>query len=416
MILIFSLDAMARTMTVDESVEQALRYSPALQLQNNKMEQVKHEYRSALGGALPHISLSYDFNKFNEKPVISGFSLNSDFERTLGVTITQPIYAFGAVTHVIKAADAAIEMSKLGKAVTVRELKYGVKLSYYSVLLAQKQLEIANESLKNAKANLGILQSYFASGRPPQQDLIRLQADVAARSSQVQEAAKGFEQAKTQFKILLGLSLDEKVDLVDIEFKESAFLSEKDLMDEMMKGQPQLKIVDKQVEYADRMARAQESKVFPRLGAFYNYSSSERSNRGWSDTDSTINSSVIGLNLSWDIWSGGTNRADIEKAHNMKNAAEIEKIKQKDQLVQMLSDKVTEYNRLMQMRGNDRNTVKLAQQSFKVSQNRFKTGKTSVTELNGAELLLYQAMLTQAVHDFKIREAFAAVNKLVEKK
>ncbi len=100
----------------------------------------------------------------------------------------------------------------------------------------------------------------------------------------------------------------------------------------------------------------------------------------------------------------------------MVQEVELESLKEKDRLKQALQEKLIEYKSLKNTIENDQESVKLAKESFRVSQNRFRTGKTSVTELNSTELQLYQTMLNLALHQFQMAEAKASIHKLVNEK
>lgn len=400
-------------LTLEKSLEMALQYSPALKLQKNKTQQVEHDYRDAFGNALPTVSASYEVQNYLKKPTISGFSMNSTYQRNAGVTVSQPLFTFGAVSSGIKAANAALEMSEITEALTEREIVYAVQVTYYTIELAQKQLEIAEESLKNATNNLNILKRSFSSGRPPQQDLIRLQADVASRSSQLKDAENTLAQAKVKFKTLLGIPLEGSLQLQPSNLDQISDISGAKLEKSSLNEQPQLKLYDKQIQYSENLTAVQKANLYPKLGAYYTYNVSDRSNRGVSDTDSSVDTSVVGLSLTWDIWSGGSNRAKVEKAMAVRKYAEIQKVQEGDALAQSLQEKVIEYNTLKETLKNDEVSVKLARESFRVSQSRFRTGKTSVTELNSVEAQLYQAMLVQVAHEFQLKESLAAIQKFI---
>ncbi len=397
---------------MDQSLEVARKYSPALRIQKNKQEQVKLDYRSALGSALPQVAASYDVQRFLKKPTFGGFSLNSNWEKTVSVTVSQVLYSFGGVSNALDAANHAVDISKLNEAMTQLEVEYAVKLSFYSIHLAKRQLKIAEESLENAKTNLSILRDYFASGRPPQQDYIRLRTDVASRSSQLLDAQKNLQQAKVSFRTLLGLPADTIVEVTDEPQSDPKVIASNQLKNKAFQNHPSIRLLEKQMLYAESLSKATESKLYPSLGLFYNFSLSERSNRELYLTDSQIDTSVIGISLSWDIWSGGKNRAEIAKSQIMVQEIELEKVREKDRIQQALQEKLIEYRSLKNTIENDRTSVKLAKESFRVSQNRFRTGKTSVTELNSSEMQLYQTMLSLALHQFQMQEAKASIHKL----
>ena len=400
-------------LNLQDSIDRAMEYSPAIKLKKNQQEQVKFDYRDALGGALPNISASFDMQNYTKKPVISGFSLNSTYQRDTGITVSQPLFSFGAVGNAIRAADAAVDVSNLDEVLTKRQVEYAVKLSYYNIQLAQKQLDILDQALGNAKENLRILRRYFSSGRPPQQDLIRLQTDVASRTSQVQEARQTLAQAESKFKILLGLPLSKKVELQFEPNQVFRDLTDEEIQQGRLETQPQLQIYDKQIEYSEYLAKAQRATIYPQLDAYYTWSTSARSDRGAFDTDSTVDTGVVGLKLTWNIWAGGSNRAKLDKAYAVQRTAQIQKAQQKDDLVEALQDKAILYRTLKENLKNDEASVRLAKESFRVSQSRFRTGKASVTELNSTEAQLYQAQLNKALHEFQLHESLAAIRQLL---
>ncbi|MAV90989.1 MAG: TolC family protein [Bdellovibrionales bacterium] len=416
--LVFSLictPAMAQevALSLDQAIEKAKNYSPEMKLQANQIEKIRLEKRSVLGEALPNVSTSYNVNNYIDKPVINGFSLNSKYERTFDFTIRQALFRFGSLSGSLNAARIALGIASLEKSMVERDITYATKVAYYSSLLAKKQLEISSSSLQNAKQNLKILQNYFSSGRPPQGDLIRLQADIASRKSQLEEAKFNQELAHTQLRTLLGIDNSQPLQLTD-EFESNySEVSKLQMRKDLEENQPQVQALRKQIEYQEELSRVQRAKTLPRLDAVYSFSSSDRSNGEIFDKDSNVSSSLVGVTLTWDIWSGGTNRANYKKALADKNRAEILLSHQRNQLLSQFDAKVDEYNTLRTNLLNDKQSVKLAEQSFRLSQNKFKTGKVSVTDLNNNEALLTQAKLTHALHQYQLAESLATIRKLV---
>lgn len=417
LILLYTSPLMAQNsieLSLQDSIEKAKKYSPLLKIEEVNIEQIEHDKRKALGLALPQISTEYTINNFTTKPSYGEFSLSSDYERTLGVTVSQALYTFGAVENAVKAAESATKMAELKQRLTVREVEYITKATYYSVLLAQEQLSIAKVSLKNAEDNLKILQNYFSSGRPPMGDLIRLKTDIALRRPQVEEAKSVLEQAKSRLKIVMGIKNDSTITLKDdfnTQFKNIKF---KKLSNHLLNKELQVQALEQQIEFSDNISKAQRGRMLPSIGAFYSYSSSQRSDNKIFDTDDTIDSSVVGLKVSWDIWNGGQNRAEYKKALAEKTRGQIELQNAKDNLYLQLEQTVQSFSTLQKNIKNDKEAVKLAKQSFKLSQNRFKSGKTSVTELNSTEQLLTQAQIALALHKYKLNESYALIQKMVQ--
>ena len=54
----------------------------------------------------------------------------------------------------------------------------------------------------------------------------------------------------------------------------------------------------------------------------------------------------------------------------------------------------------------------LAERSFRISQKRFATGQSSVTEINSSEFALTQARISLSNNIFQIHTSLAEINKL----
>ncbi|MEZ4871079.1 MAG: TolC family protein [Bdellovibrionales bacterium] len=327
-ILIFNIvymfaHAEPTTVSLKDAIERAKSYSPDIKLQQQQIKKIELEKRSVLGEALPNISTSYTVNNFIDTPVISGFSLNSKYEKTFDFTVRQALFRFGAITSGLAAAKIALGTAELQKTLVERDVVYATKVAYYSSLLAAKQLEISNTALQNAKQNLNLLQNYFSSGRPPQGDLIRLQADIAARKSQLEEAKFNQELAHTQLRTLMGLNNATSILLTDEFDTDFIPIDREVLRRDLQENQPQLRALKKQIEYQEEVSNIQKARTLPKIDAIYNVSSSDRSDTEIFEQDSNVSSSLVGVTLTWEIWNGGTNRANYNKAVVDKNLAEI---------------------------------------------------------------------------------------------
>lgn len=411
-----SLTAQQLNLSLEDAVTKAKDYSPDLKMQDNQIKQLQYDTRAVKGEALPQVSTSYDVTNFMKKPMFGNFSLNSNYQRTFNFTIRQALFRFGAVASALQASEEVASMSLLQREALQDNIEYATKVGYFTVLLAEKQLEIVSTSLKNAKDNLKILNQYFSSGRPPQGDLIRLQADVASRTAQLEEAQYNYDLARQQLLNLLGLSASTDLKLTDSLGERGSPISTEPLMKNMMSTSPTLRALQKQIDFKDNLAKSQRARLLPTVDAQFNYSSSERSDQDIWGTDMLIDSAAIGVVVNWNIWDGGTSNAQYQKAKVEKNRAEIQLQQQRDQLQLQLRTKVDEYNTLRANIETNQKSVKLAQESFRLSQNRFRTGKASVTELNNSEALLTQTQIQQAMHQFRLVEALATIEMLTQNK
>lgn len=400
------------SLSLSEALERARATDQNILLRQVELERTEWQYQEALGSALPNISAEATAARYLEKPSFGGFSLNSNYETTGSVTVTQALFSFGAISSALKAADVARILGRKSQEATVREIEHAVRVTYSSALLAQDQLRIARQSLKNAEENVNILRRSFGGGRAPQGDLIRLQADLASRRPRVSEAEANYQNTLLSLKRLTGIAIDTEIRLADSPPTEFAALDLNTRVESLRKEQPQLEALRQTVSLQESLADARWSTLMPSLGAFYTYSSSARSEERFLGNDSRINTSVLGLSLRWNLWDGGTTRARYKQALVDQKVAEIQYDKSLRDFELELKQQIQEYDSKRRTLPDAEQAVSLAQQSFRISQNRFRSGKTSVTELNDAEYQLTMAESQKALILFNIQQTLSNIERL----
>ena len=80
--------------------------------------------------------------------------------------------------------------------------------SYYDVLLAAKELEVAEQSAKTAQSIMDRSQARFDSGLTVESDLLTAKVRMAARQQEVIRARNTLEVARAQLNTAMGVPLD----------------------------------------------------------------------------------------------------------------------------------------------------------------------------------------------------------------
>src|SRR5579863_4598532 len=91
---------------------------------------------------------------------------------------------------------------------TDQEIVFRVVSSYYDVLLAAKELEVAEQSAKTAQSIMDRSQARFDSGLTVESDLLTAKVRMAARQQEVIRARNTLEVARAQLNTAMGMPLD----------------------------------------------------------------------------------------------------------------------------------------------------------------------------------------------------------------
>lgn len=411
-VFLISLTGWAQVKNIDlnQALVLAKENNQDIQMAKRNIKKMQMKSREALSHALPNVSYNSQLDRYDKRPNFGGFYLNRVNEYSNSVTVSQPLFTFGVVKNGLDSASLALEASKLKTQDLQKEIEYLVKVTFYNAIFAKESLKIANESLDNAQKNVETLTSYFGRGRAPQADLIKLQADVAAREAQVVDAQRRLEIAKIQLAQLIGLEESQAFQLFG-DLSVSLVEHKSQNMQYSVEDSYKISAMQKSVQLQSKLANIEWAKMLPSIGAYYTYSYKDRSNEKIFGRTDRLTTSVFGLKLQWNIWDGGGQHSRYRQALMEKNIQEIKLAKEKRDLKFEVSEKLSNAKKYQEnIKALDK-TIRLAQNSLHLSRRRFHAGKASVSELNDAERLLTQSKVNRAGNLYNIIASYAFVEK-----
>jgi outer membrane protein len=277
--------------------------------------------------------------------------------------------------HMNEAAEHQLER-------TDQEIVFKAVDAYYAVLLANKELDIAEQAMKTAQSIMDRSQGRFESGLVVESDLLTAKVRMAARQQELIRAKNNLDLARAQLSTAMGVPIDSL-------FQPEEALAERTLpvpvLQEIEKlaltNRPDLKRIRSE-EAAQRQNVAVAKASFgPRVNAF----------AGWEMDNPTFvaggggNNWLGGVEVQFDIFQGGAKRAELARERALQEKATATK--------QVVSDGVRlEVRRAFYNLDSARQEVEVAriaiaqaQESLRINQDRYDGGLTTVTDLLGAE-------------------------------
>ena len=265
---------------------------------------------------------------------------------------------------------------------TDQEILFRVVQSYYGVLLAQKQLEVAEQSETTAKSIMDRSQVRYDAGMVVESDLLSAKVRLAAREQELIRARNNLSLARAQLNTAMGVASDSTYQPVDpLAEKNFPAATLTDMEQKALSERPDLKRIEAQQSAQALSVAIAKSSFGPRLNAF----------AGWELDNPTFlaggggNNWVGGLELQIDLFQGGAKKAALsrERANSEKIAA----------LKQAASDAVRlevqqayyDHDTSRQQIEVARAAVSQAQESLRINQNRYDGGLLTITDLLGAE-------------------------------
>ena len=287
---------------------------------------------------------------------------------------------------------------------TDQEILFRVVQSYYGVLLATKQLEVAEQSETTAKSIMDRSQVRYDAGLVVESDLLSAKVRLASRDQELIRARNNLELARSQLNTGMGISVDTPYQPVDSLAERSLpVTSLPELEQKALTIRPDLKRIEAEQSAQELSVAIAKASFGPRLNAF----------AGWEIDNPTFlaggggNNWLGGIVLHIDLFEGGAKRAALSRER-----ANVEKIAA---LKQVASDAVRlevrqayfDQDASRQQVEVARTAITQAQESLRIDQDRYDGGLLTITDLLSAEEAARrtQADYWQAVYQFHISYA-----------
>ncbi|AFL67979.1 TolC family protein [Sulfurospirillum barnesii] len=325
----------------------------------------------------------------NEPPSRNHFSTQ--------LTYSLPLYSGGKISYYKKITKALHHLSTLTREETSLQKQYEVKKTFYDIALVKDyitDLAFIEKTMQKLYTKAAALRE---EGYAKKVDLLEIETRLA-------EVGRHYESAKANEAMLyhyLSFLLDETVseiitptiETLSFEIHEEAILNDN----------IRVKQAAQNLEISKMNIALEESAYYPQIGAFVQYGSADNH---WMNDFSKNDAYTVGVQIKWNLFNGGADKANVEKArvHNLK-AQQAFILSQKSLLlhVKQLQTKLHTY--VYEIKSLKKE-VELAQMIYENYAGRYEQKLLSIHEV-----MLKQTEALQAV--LKLKEAQNAHNDTI---
>ena len=209
-------EAWSVALGVDQSLEATRWNTSATQ---RGLFAAKSEYLPSVSARSTYNAMDQELALKNPLPIPgspAGIQFSNREFVTAGVTVTQPIYTSGKITHAVNAAGAAVTASQTEEVTTALDIKLNVAEAYISVLRAQRGVEIAETTLKSLQEHERVVGRLVEQGVVVRNDLLAVRVQVADVRQALLATRNALDVARAAYNRALGRPLSSEVILQEI--------------------------------------------------------------------------------------------------------------------------------------------------------------------------------------------------------
>ncbi|WKK57143.1 TolC family protein [Sphingobacterium sp. BN32] len=406
------------TLTLQEAIKFALENKAEAKKSKLDLENAQYKIDEVRAGALPQVngSASLTYNPMIQKNVITMTDQATGTVNTIVAEFGQP-WNSQAVLQVnqqlfnqslftgLKAAKTTREFYQINDQLTDEQLIEKVANAYYEVFQSDLQLNTLETNLNNTTKTRDILKGLVDAGLMKKIDLDRTEVAINNMLAQKQQLINAQQLRENALKFAIGMDIRE-----DIELPKETFDVDVNVAAEQynVDARTEVKILEKQIELLELNKKAKVSEFYPSLAFTGNlgYVGFGPQFPIFNDKTNTSKFSALGLNLTIPIFNGGATRAKVNQANVdiLKARVDLEDTK--------LGLNLASENAKSQIRNslltvdNNRRNVDLARQVLDDTNNNYRNGLATLTELLDAENALSDAQnnLNTSLLNYKVAE------------
>lgn len=413
-----SAQTTASPLTLPQAVAIALEKNPLRKAAAADIRATSAGVQEARSFLLPHLNFTETATRGNDPVYVFGSKLRQQRFTTDDFTLnrlntptpygnfatrfggTWNLFDSFASWHGIMRAKQVNEAAEHLLDRTDQEILFRVVQSYYGVLLAQKQLEVADHAQQTAKSIMDRSQSRFDSGLVVESDLLSAKVRYAGREQELIRARNNVALAHAQLNVAMGVPADSPYEAADAAAERDLPVPAlPDLEQKALTIRPDLKRLDSEQAAQQQSVSMAKSSFGPRVNAF----------AGWEMDNPTMlaggggNNWLGGIELQFDLFQGGAKKAALSRERALAEKIAAFKQAASDRVRLEVRRAYYDQDSSRQQVNVARSAIAQAQESFRINQDRYDTGLITITDLLGAEEAVRrtQADYWSAVYQFR---------------
>ena len=384
-------------LTMEESIRIALERGLSVKSAEEEIKAREFEERSSRADLFPKLSTSYSYTRLDEETVNNAkyvfdsreFSPLEEYSYEFNITGTQPLFTGWALTTSRELASLGVDTAKVQKEITVQDLIFDVKGTYFEILKAKKLENVAREAVEQLKAHLRVSQAFYDEGIIAKNDLLETEVQMAEARQDLIRATNRVEIAGSVFNKLLRRRLSKKILIKDILDYHPVRLTLDQCMERAELNRAEIKEVSLNIVSAEKGVEFSKSSYYPSVSLIGNYQRQTATEQyiGKRDPDNW----TITLEAEWNFWEWGKTKHEVASAR-----AKVAKAKY---LLNEIKDNIQlevkeAYLYLREAEKNihvAKTAVVQAEENFRMNEERYKQQVATSTDVLDAQTLLTRA-------------------------
>lgn len=334
--------------------------------------------------------------------------LPNDFHETK-IRIVQPILNTN-IYYGYKAKKSLVSLNEAKADAYRNQLEFEIRKSYFNHLKVLEQKAILDSTrlvLKELVRVNGKLVKYDVATKDV---LYNAEAQLYQLDAQLAQAHKNISTSRNFFNFLLNRDLEMPLERDEpIGFEREIFSIEK-LQNDALQNRTEINQMQSGIDASEYEIKRSKGYLIPDISV-----AGEFGYQGFGyEFDQNQDYYLVSFNLSWPIFQGGKNKAQVRKSKLEKEQLEADFIDLKKRIQLEVSAAVYEYEETLKVYDSQLAILKSSKENFRIVKGKYRQNKVLLVEFNESRTQLTTAQLKESISRFNIKIAKANLDRTVQ--
>lgn len=414
------------TLSMADAVALALEHNRDVLIAEKDIDDAKARIREVYGRAYPQLNGSVNYTRnielpvlflppntpFNPEPKAKKLEMGLKNDVTAGLSASQVLFDPQLNTG-IQIAKRYRKYAELASTSKQEEITRDVKVAFYSVLLAERLVDVAKQSVELAQAHHDNIKAHYDQGTAAEFDLLRAEVQLANAKPQLSRRENELSLSKDNLKLKIGLAPQTSIDIIgDLAVEAAPVVDTESDINNLIASNTTIRTLKAQEAMLKKNIAIENAAYFPVLSAFANYNYQAQDNTLKIGDYEWVNTFMAGVTLSVPLFNGFQTKYRVAQARIGMDRAVLSRMQVEDGIRLSLDQAKLDLNEAKERYDALAQSVGQARRAVDIADVRFRSGVGTQLEVLDSQTALAATQSEQALAAYDYFVALAKWEQL----
>ncbi len=404
-----TVNGQALTLTLEQYRQKVLEYNQDVKQSREAVKAAVSALKAIKTGFFPKVQIGGDYSyQFEDVEFMQGIDMkHNNYSAT--ATASQNIYSGSGVKKQRDAARLQEAIARLSEDLTRDNIVYAADLSYWSVAANETLYLISEEFVLIVRELYDIVNKRFDEGAISKTDVLMVKTRLKEAELQLSTAGMNFKTAMQSLKIMMGVTLEETVVVID-SIQKPMVVPALQPVETALKRRPDFLIAMENLNLAKQQTKIVRAKYFPQFSIGLK--------EAWGTPMINVDgkerfTTVAFAKLSMPVFNWGEKRHYVQQNRAMEVYKELEISKVEDQIKEELANAWVKLNESAKRVEIAQSTLDISRENLMLNTFSYNEGKLPILDVLSSQATWLQAYTSVVSANYQYKVALAEYVKIL---